>query len=231
MHPQQSGDNFSQEKDLSMRIAHRLVPGLLAGSLLAGGATGALAATGTPQPAWIALGGQISALSGSTFTLTLNPRAALAGKTPKTVQVTLAANAKQQPLSGTTATLANGDYAVVVGTGTQTAVTATRTIYSATTFPTGRLVGLLRARHTIAVLSRHTVQGTVQTGTTTSLTITTRAGKTLTFQLTPSTSFRANGGLVSHTAPAFTSGQKVVIVYTVDQTTKQPIAAAVAIKG
>ena len=214
-----------------MRIAHRLAPGLLAGSLLVGGASGVLAATVTPKPHWIALGGQVSALSGSTFTLTLNPKAAVAGKTPKTVQVTLAVNAKQQPRVGTTAALANGDYAVVVGTGTQTAVTATRTIYSATTFPTGRLVSLLRARHTIAVLARHTVRGTVQTGTATGLTITTRAGKTLTFQLTPTTNFRANGGLVSHTAPTFTSGQKVTIVYTVDKTTKQAVAAAVAVRG
>src|SRR5438270_6704119 len=117
LHPASAGDIVSRGKDPSMRITHRLVPGLLAGSLLVGGASGALAATGTPKPHWIAVGGQISALSGSTFTLTLNPKAAAAGKTSKTVQVTLAANAKQQPRAGTTATLANGDYAVVVGTG------------------------------------------------------------------------------------------------------------------
>lgn len=213
-----------------MHIAHRLVPGLLAGSLFVGGASGVLAAKGTHKAHWIAVGGQVSALSGSTFTLTLNPRAASAGKTSKTVQVTLAATAKQQPRTGTTAPLATGDYAVVVGTGTQTSVTATRTLYSVTVFPTGRVVSLLRARHTIAVLSHHTVRGTVQTGSATGLTITTRAGKTLTFQLTSTTSFRA-GGLISHTAPTFTSGQTVVIVYTVDKATKQSVATAVAVKS
>jgi hypothetical protein len=213
-----------------MRIAHRLMPGLLGGSLLLGGASGALAANATPKPHWIAVGGQISALSGTTFTLTLNPKAALAGKTAKTVQVTLAATTKQQPRVGTTAALANGDYAVVVGTGTQTAVTATRTIFSATSFPVARVVSLLRAQHTIAVLSRHTVRGTVQAGTATNLTITTKAGKTLTFQLTATTNFRANGQ-VTHTVPAFTSGQAVTIVYTVDKATKQAMAAAVTIQA
>jgi hypothetical protein len=57
-----------------------------------------------------------------------------------------------------------------------------------------------------------------------------KAGKTLTFQLTPTTNFRANGQ-VSHTAPAFTTGQQVVIVYTVDRTTEQSIAAAVAMQS
>jgi hypothetical protein len=179
----------------------------------------------------MAVGGQISALTGNTFTLTLNPKAALAGKPARTVQVTLAANAKEQARVGTTAALASGDYAVVVGSGTQAAVTATRTIYSATTFPVARVVSLLRAQHTIAVLSRHTVRGTVQSGTPTTLTITTKAGKSLTFQFTTTTNFRANGGLASHTAPAFTSGQKVTVVYTIDKTTKQPVAAAVAIQA
>ena len=105
-----------------------------------------------------------------------------------------------------------------------------RTIYSATTFPVARVVSLLRAQHTIAVLSRHTVRGTVQSGTTTTLTITTKAGKNLTFQFTATTNFRANGQ-VTHTAPAFTSGQKVTIVYTVDKTTKQAVAAAVAVQA
>jgi hypothetical protein len=213
-----------------MRIAHRLVPGLVAGSLLLGGASGALAANATPKAHWIAVGGQISALSGNTFTLTLNPKAALTGKTARTVQVILAATTKEQPRVGTTAALANGDYAVVIGTGTQTAVTATRTVYSATTFPVARVVSLLRAQHTIAVLSRHTVRGTVQSATTTNLTITTKAGKTLTFQFAATTNFRANGQ-VSHTAPTFSSGQKVTIVYTVDKTTKQAVASAVAIQA
>jgi hypothetical protein len=80
------------------------------------------------------------------------------------------------------------------------------------------------------VLSRHTVRGTVQTGTTTGLTITTKAGKTLTFQLTPTTNFPAKG-FVYHTAPTFTSGQKVTIVYTVNKSTKQDMAAAVTLRS
>ena len=214
-----------------MRIAHRLVPGLLAGSLLMGGASGALAANATPKAHWMAVGGQISALAGNTFTLTLNPKGALAGKPARTVQVTLSATTKEQPRVGTAAALANGDYAVVVGTGTKAAVTAIRASYSATAFPVARVVRLLRAQHTIAVLSRHKVQGTVQSGTPTTLTITTKAGKTLTFQFTTTTNFRAKGGLASHTAPTFTSGQKVTVVYTIDKSTKQPVAAAVAIQA
>jgi hypothetical protein len=213
-----------------MCIALRLVPGLLAGSVLLGDVSGVLAATRTPKPHWIALGGQVSALSGSTFTLTLNPKAVAKRTTPKTVQVTLAVTTKQQPRVGTTAPLASGDFAVVVGTGTQTAVTATHTIYGATTFPVARVASRLRAQHTLAVLSRHTVRGTVQTGTTTGPTITTKAGKTLTFQLTPTTNFRAKG-FVSHTAPTFTSGQKVTIVYTVNKSTKQDMAAAVTLRS
>jgi hypothetical protein len=161
----------------SMCIALRLVPGLLAGSVLLGDVSGVLAATRTPKPHWIALGGQVSALSGSTFTLTPNPKAVAKRTTPKTVQVTLAVTTKQQPRVGTTAPLASGDFAVVVGTGTQTAVTATHTIYGATTFPVARVASRLRAQHTLAVLPRHTVRGTVQTGTTTGLTITTKAGR------------------------------------------------------
>lgn len=211
-----------------MRIAHRFLPGLLAASMLCGSASGALAATATPKAHWVAFGGQVSALTGNTFTLTLNPKAALAGKPARTVQVTLAATGKLKPRAGTTGALANGDYAVVVGTGTATAVTAMRALYSATIFPVARVVRLLRARHAIAALSRHTVRGTVQTGTPTSLTITTRAGKTLTVQFTATTNFRANGQ-VSHTAPTFTAGQKVTVRYSVNTATKEAVAAAVAI--
>ena len=217
-----------------MRIAHRLVPGVLAGSLLLSGASGALAAKGAGKAHWAALGGQISNLSttasGSTFTLTLNPKAATTGTASKTVQVTVGANAKQQARAGTAGPLANGDYAIVVGTRTQTSFTANRVIYSATAFRTGRVAAGIRARHTLNVLSHHRVRGTVQSGTATTLTITTRAGKSRTFQLTATTNFRVNGQ-VSHTAPTFTSGQQVTVVFTVDKTTRQATATGVVLAG
>jgi hypothetical protein len=207
-----------------MRIAHRLVPGLLAGSLVVGGVSAVFAAPAKPH--WAALGGQVSNLSGATFTLTLNPKAAAAGKTVKTVQVTLAATAKQRARAGTTGALADGDYAVVVGTRTQTAMTANRVVYSAKAFAVARVAAGIRARHTLSVLAHHRARGTVQSGTATSLVILTRAGKTLTFQLTATTNFRVNGQ-VSHTAPTFAAGQKVVVVFTVDKATKQDVATGV----
>jgi hypothetical protein len=213
-----------------MRIAHRLASAVLAGSLLLGGASGVLAAKGVAGAHWAALGGQITNLSGNTFTLTLNPTAATAGTAANTVQVTLAANAKQQARQGTAGPLANGDYAIVVGTRAQTSFTANRVIYSATAFRTGRVAAGIRARHTLNALSHHTVRGTVQSSTATALTITTRAGKSMTFQLAATTNFRVNGQ-VSHTAPAFTSGQQVTVVFTVDKTSKQATATAVALIG
>lgn len=215
-----------------MKIAHRLLPGLLAGSLVLGGVSGVFAAKkATPKPVWTALGGQVSNLSGNTFTLTLNPKAAAKGKAARTVQVTLAATAKEQARKGTTGPLANSDYAVVVGTHVKTAVTANRVLYSATVFPYARTVARLRATHTLAVLSRHTARGTVQSGTQTSLSIVTKAGKPLSFQLTTSTRFRVGKGSVSHTAPTFSSGQKVIVVFTIDKATKQYVAIAVAVQS
>jgi hypothetical protein len=212
-----------------MRITHGIVPGLLAGSLVVGGATGVFAATNPAKAKWAALGGQVSNLQGNTFTLTLNPKAAAAGTAAKTVQVTIAATAKQQARPGTTGALATNDYAVVVGTRTQTSFTANRVLFSATAFPVGRIAAGIRARHTLAVLAHHTARGTVQSATGTTLVITNRAGKTLTFQLTPTTNFRVNGE-VSHTAPAFTAGQQVRVVFTVDKTTKQDVATGVALQ-
>lgn len=215
-----------------MRITHRLLPGIVAGSLLLGSASGALAATtkAKPKARWTSLAGQVSNLSGSTFTLTLNPRAAAAGKTVKTVQVTLAATAKQQARTGTTGALANNDYAIVVGARTATSVMANRVFYSATAFPAARVVAGIRARHTLYVLSHHIVRGTVASSTATTLSVAVSATKTRTFQLTSTTNFRANGQ-VSHTAPIFTTGEKVVVVFTVDKTTKQAVATAVGVRA
>jgi len=211
-----------------MRIAHRLVPGLLAGCLMLGGASGVFAAPAKAKAHWAALGGTVSNLSGNTFTLTLNPKAAAAGKTAKTVQVTVTPTAKVQARTGTTGTLANNDYAVVVGTRAQTSVTANRVLYGATAFPVGRTVARIRANHTLNVLAHHRARGTVQSSTPTSLVIVNKAGKTLTFQLNATTNYRANAQ-VTHTAPAFSAGQSVAVVYTVDKSTKQLTATSVAL--
>ena len=213
-----------------MHIVHRLAPGLLAGSLVLSGASGALAAKAKAKVRFAVVSGQISAVAGNTFTLTLNPKAATQGKTTRTVQVTLAPNAKLQPRAGTTGAIANGYYAVVVGTRAESAVTARRVIYSATAFRTARVASGIRARHTLAALSHRTARGTVQSSTATSLVITTRAGKTLTFQLTSTTQFRVKGQL-SQTAPTFASGQQVVVRYTRDKTTSQLTASAVNVRS
>lgn len=213
-----------------MRISYRIVPGVLAGGLLLAGLSGAFAAAPAPKAHWAAVGGQVSNLAGNTFTLTLNPKAAAKGKTTRTVQVTVASTAKLQARAGTTGSLASGDYAVVVGTRLQTSVTANRVLFSATVFPARRAAALIRARHTIAVLSHRRAAGTVQSSTGTTLAITTKAGKALTFQLTPTTNFRVSGQ-VSHTAPTFTTGERVVVAFTVDKTTKQFIATAVAVRA
>jgi len=213
-----------------MRIVHRLVPGLLAGSLLLGGASGVLAAKGKATARWAVAGGQISSRSGNSFTLTLNPKAVAKGTAAKTLQVTLAPNAKQQARKGTTGALAAGDYAVVVGIRIPTSMTANRVVYSATAFPTGRMVRAIRARHTLAVLAHRTARGTVQSSTATTLVIATKAGKTLTFQITTATHFRVNGQLAP-AAPIFTSGEQVAVRYTKDNTTKQLVASAVIVRA
>lgn len=211
-----------------MRIAHRLAPGLLAGSLILGGVSAVSAAPAKPKPRWTALGGQVSNLTGNTFTLTLNPKAAASGKTVQTVQVTLAPTAKEQPRAGTTGVLANNDYAVVVGTRLQTNVTANRVLYGATAFRVARVVAGIRANHTLYVLAHHRARGTIQSSTSTSLVIVNKAGKTLTFQLNSATNYRANAQ-VSHTAPTFVAGQSVAVVFTVDKVTKQFTATSVAL--
>jgi hypothetical protein len=211
-----------------MRIAHRLIPGLLAGSLLVGTTSGVLAAKTKAGARWAAFGGQVSNLSGNTFSLTVNPKAVAKGKAAKTLQVTLAANAKLKPRKGTTAPLAGGDYAVIVGTRIQTALTANHVIYSSTAFNTARMVAILRANHTLAVLKQHRASGTVQSSAGTTLVILTKAQKTLTFQLSSTTKFRANGQ-VTTVAPTFSMGQKVAVAYTVNKATKQLTAIAVAL--
>src|SRR5579859_267820 len=214
----------------TMRIAHRLVPGILAGSLLLGGASGVLAAQAKAKAHWAAFAGQISSVTGNTFTLTLNPKAAAKGTAAKTLQVTLSSTTRERALAGTTGAPAAGDYAVVVGIQAPTGLTANRVIFSAKAFAAGRMVRALRDQHTLKVLAIRTARGTVQSSTATTLVITTKAGKTLTFQVTTTTHFRVNGQ-PAQVAPIFTTGEQVVVRYTRNKATKQFVAGTIALRG
>jgi hypothetical protein len=214
-----------------MHIRQSLLPGLVAGSLLFGTASAAFAAK-TANPAKAAgahrafAAGVVSNVSATGFTLTTTPKAATsttrATPVAKVFQVTLGANAKERALKGTTGALVNGDYALVVGSRAKTAFTAGRVLYSATAFKAGALLN--RLRHPRAA-------GTVATGTTaTSLVITTKGGKTLTFTITATTKFRV-GKTPQATAPTLTVGQNVVVRYTRDATTKTLVAKAIGVKA
>lgn len=186
---------------MGMKLAHRLVPGIVAGSLLLGGASGALAAKGKRQGRVVSLIGQVSNLSTTGFTLTAAPRKAAAGATttaaPKTFQVILGATTKEKALRGTTGTLTNGEYALVVGRRSKAGVTARRVLFSTTARDLRRIL--------------HVAIGTIAAGTTsTSLVITTRKGKSVTFAITPATKFRV-GKATQTVAPALTAGQKVAV--------------------
>jgi uncharacterized protein YqiB (DUF1249 family) len=69
----------------------------------------------------------------------------------------------------------------------------------------------------------------VQSSAAGALVITTRAGKTLTFQIAATTRYRVNGQLVQ-TAPTLSSGESVIVRYTRNAATKQLIASAVIVR-
>lgn len=213
-----------------MRHTHRLIPGLLAGSLLIGGASGVFAAQGkahTKARVGFATG-QVSNLSATGFTLTRAPKVAKAGVTPKTFQVSLGAtgpstgnaSAKEHARKGTTGALANGEFAFVVGQKTATGVTAQRVVYSAKRFNVRRLIAQVRAHRLANRLAkrlarrslRHNfVRGTVNASSTAgTLSITTKKGKTFTFAIGTTTKYRVNKQL-STTPLTFTTGEKVVV--------------------
>jgi hypothetical protein len=101
-------------------------------------------------------------------------------------------------------------------------------IYSARPFRAAKLAAVIRARFV------HRAAGTVVTsaastaGTLSSLTIQTRAGKSLTFTITTSTRFRVGGQLVT-TAPTFTAGEKVRVAYVKDTATSTLVARAIGV--
>jgi hypothetical protein len=205
-----------------MHIRKSLLPGLVAGSLLLGTVSAVFAAkapnSGAKHPAFVA--GLVSSLSPTGFTLTAAPAKATTGATPaaRVFSVTLATNAKERALKGTTGALVNGDYALVVGSRSKTNFTARRVLYSTTAFKAGKLVNRLRTR----------AAGTVAAGTTaTSLVITTKAGKTLTFVVTSTTKYRA--GKTVQTTATLSVGENVVVVYSRDTTNNTLVAKTIGV--
>ncbi len=203
-----------------MHFPHRIGAGVLAGTILLAGAGSALAATGTTAKAHNGfVVGQVSNVSTTGFTVTRTTKAtATTPATTRTVAVTLAPAAKERATKGTTGALANGEFALVVGQRTATAITAQRIVYSTT---------LKSVRRAARLLARSAV-GTINTASATTVTITTKRGVTRTFSLTPTTKYRVNK-VVSTTMPAFVSGQKVRVVFKLDKTTKTLVALRVAI--
>jgi hypothetical protein len=195
-----------------MSLMTKIVPAAVAGSLLLGGASGVLAAkTKAPQVKRAARAGQVSNLSATGFTLTWTPKTGKNGAAPtsRSVQVATSTTTVEKARKGTTGTLANGDFAAVLGTRAKGTVTAKRVLFATSAFK----------------LRRHAVVGTVAAGTSaTSLVITTRAGKTRTLAITAATKFFQ--GKTAATAPlALTTGEKVVVRFGRDATVKTQLDA------
>lgn len=223
-----------------MRFTQRIVPGLVAGSLVLGATSGALAAKATTAKAkrLAVVAGQVSNLSSTGFTLTTTPKKSAAGATapaPKSFSVMVAATTKQVARKGTTGALANGEFAVVVGHRTSTSVAATRVVYSTTAFPAKAIAARVadaNARKAARVAAKklkaarvHRAAGTVAAGTTaTNLVITNKAGKTLTFTITSATKFRVAKQIVT-TPPLLSAGQSVGVRYARDKTAKTALIA------
>jgi hypothetical protein len=197
-----------------MHRVHRLVPGLVAGSLLLSGASGVFAAKTHKAHARNGIvAGQVSNVSATGFTLTFTPKTGKNGAAPvtRTFQVATTSTTKEVARRRTTGSIVNGDFAYVAGARTKGAVAAKRVVYSTSTFK----------------LRLHRAIGTVAAGTTaTTLVVTTRAGKTATFSVTATTKFRV--GKTLQTAPvALTAGQKVLVHFGRDKTVKKQLDALV----
>jgi len=218
-----------------MKIARYLVPSLLAGSLLAGGASGAFAAPKKVATPRAFAYGQVSNLTTTGFTLTRTPKKAGAAATPTVVQVALSSTTKEQARKGTTGSLTSGEYAFVVGAKGATGVAANRVLYSTTAFNTRPLIQRIKVQrlaNRIAhrLLRPHLAVGLVNGATTTatSISITTAKGKTLVFAITPQTKYRVNKALTT-TAPTFTNGEKVRVRFARTAATKGRTARLIAV--
>jgi hypothetical protein len=209
-----------------MRLTNRILPGLLAGSLLLGFSSSALAAKHShAKTAGRAIAyGQVSNLSTGAFTLTFTPKTA--GAAPKTWQVATTTTTKEIALKGTTAALTSGDYALVLGTKSTAGIAATNIRYSATAFP--RKAG--KIRKALGRTVRGTANGaqTLAVGGTLSVTITHKAvTKTLNFVVTSTTKFRVGKSAATTTPLALTAGQKVAVHFRMDATVKGQLDALV----
>jgi hypothetical protein len=216
-----------------MRFIPRLIPGVLAGFMLLGTASGVLAAKPKVTPKMVVAYGQVSGLATTGFTLTFTPKKA--GATAKTWQINITSASQEVAVRGTTGALQNGDFAIVVGSQGTTGIDARVIRFSVKALP-ARTVAILRLRVRLAQLAAaeaRTARGTVVlTGTnptTLSVSVTTKAGaRTVAFAITGTTKFRVGKALVT-TPPTFTDGEKVVVRYRVDPTTKALNAIAISV--
>jgi hypothetical protein len=200
-----------------MHLVNRLVPGLVAGSLVLGAASGVFAAKAPRVHTAVAFG-QVSNLSTAGFTLTRTPKSG----TPVTVNVTLAATTKEKALKGTTGALADGEYAAVIGPKSTAGIAANRVAFSVKPGP---------ARRVAVRLNRHLLRraaGTVsQTGTGT-FSITTAKNKTVTFTVTTTTRVVASKKVT--TTPSIATGERVVVFFRRDAKTKTLTAVRVSVR-
>jgi hypothetical protein len=198
-----------------MRTTSRFGAGIAAGLLLLGSATqwvpGAAAASAGPR--LVLAAGQVSNLSPTGFTLTRtrqHPRAN--GSTTVVVQVSTTPATREIARKGTTGALANGEYALVGGLRTDSTLSARRVLYAATPFR----------------VHRHRAIGTVSASSATFLTIQTRNGKSVTFEINGQTHYRVNKQLQS-AAPQFTKGERVAVRFRLDRATKARLARVITI--
>ena len=205
---------------MTKHFSHRLGAGLLAGVVVVGGTTEAVAAKGTNAHAnRTVVAGLVSNLSAAGFTLTRTTRATTtSAATVKVTQVTLNGTVKERATKGTTGALSNGEFALVIGQKSTAGVTATRVVYATTA------KGL---RHAMRRLTRVRA-GTVSAASPSSVTITTRAGKSFTFTLTSATTFRVNKQRTT-SSPVFTPGEKVRVHFRRDRVTKSLVALVIGV--
>jgi len=201
---------------------------LLAGALLVGGGSSVLAAKGKATTPHAFAYGKVSNLSAGGFTLTRIPKKAASTTAAKVVQVTLSGTTKEKARKGTTGALSNGEWAFVVGAKATTGISANRVVYSVKAFNAHRMSLRIRAQRIHRLLLRHAAVGKVSATSSTSLSITTAKGKTLTFAITSQTKYRVNKQLAT-TVPSFTKGEKVRVRFVSNATTKSLTARVIIV--
>ncbi len=215
-----------------MRLTHRIVPGLLAGSLVLGTGTAAFAARSAHAKVSgrAAAYGQVSALSNGNFTLTFTPKKA--GATPRAWQIATTGTTKELALKGTTGPLANNEYAFVVGTSPSKGnINATNIRYSTTDF-LGKAGKLRKALGSTIIGAAHATSGVLSTGSTFTVTVShkdkatgTTTSKDFTFTVTDKTRFKSGREAASTTGIALTAGEKILVHYRVNGTNSSELDA------